>query len=83
MRSVEWKKFGGKISKKGRSVSENASPLKLYCKLISVIIIGANYRDDEDDDQIKEDRSSQSGSVTYPLKLFDFLIKFQIFPLAV
>ena len=32
---------------------------------------------DEDEDRIKEDRSSPSGSVTYPLKLFDFFIKFQ------
>ena len=35
---------------------------------------------DEDEDRIKEDRSSPSGSVTYPLKLFDFFIKFQISP---
>ena len=33
---------------------------------------------DEEEDRIKEDRSSPSGSVTYPLKLFDFFIKFQI-----
>ena len=35
---------------------------------------------DEEEDRIKEDRSSPSGSVTYPLKLFDFFIKFQISP---
>ena len=35
---------------------------------------------DEDEDRIKEDRSSPSGSVTYPLKLFDFFIKFQMSP---
>ena len=34
--------------------------------------------DVEEEDRIKEDRSSPSGSVTYPLKLFDFFIKFQI-----
>ena len=33
---------------------------------------------DEEEDRIKEDGSSPSGSVTYPLKLFDFFIKFQI-----